>query len=383
MSPKAPHGSSLRSFVPEQLNTLIDGFTRRGYEVIGPTVRDGAIVYDQICSAEDLPEGWGDEQQAGKYQLKKRSDTVLFGYSVGPHSWKKFLFPSICCAWTAQRVDGHFQVASAEFDATKRAFIGVRACELHALAIQDKVFLEGAYVDSSYKARRQNAVIVAVNCTQAGGTCFCESMGSGPRVSSGYDILLTEIFVGGEHLFLADSATAIGKELLAELSTQPASSEMNAAASTAVENAVNHMGRTLATSGLKELLYRNVENPRWDALAERCLSCANCTLVCPTCFCSTIEDCTDLAGQRAERIRKWDSCFTTDFSYLHGGSVRATPRSKFRQWMMHKLAYWNDQFGSFGCTGCGRCITWCPVGIDITEEVRAIRDSEATASISL
>ena len=143
------------------------------------------------------------------------------------------------------------------------------------------------------------------------------------------------------------------------------------------------MGRTIETSGLKELLYRNVENTRWDALADRCLSCANCTLVCPTCFCSTIEDSTDLAGQRAERVRKWDSCFTTDFSHIHGGSVRATPRSKFRQWMMHKLAYWNDQFGTSGCTGCGRCITWCPVGIDITEEARAIRDSEATASISL
>jgi ferredoxin len=182
---------------------------------------------------------------------------------------------------------------------------------------------------------------------------------------------------------LADAATPTGDEILAEISSQPATREQIAAATAAVETAASHMGRTMPTSGLKELLYRNVENPRWDALAERCLSCANCTLVCPTCFCSTVEDCTDLAGQRAERIRKWDSCFTTDFSYIHGGSVRATPRSKFRQWMMHKLAYWNDQFGTSGCTGCGRCITWCPVGIDITEEVRAIRDSEATASISL
>ena len=140
------------------------------------------------------------------------------------------------------------------------------------------------------------------------------------------------------------------------------------------------MGRSLQTSGLKELLYRNSESPRWDAVAQRCLSCANCTLVCPTCFCSTIEDLTDLAGQEAERIRKWDSCFTTDFSYIHGGSVRATPRSKYRQWMMHKLAYWLDQFGTSGCVGCGRCITWCPVGIDITEEARVIRESEATTA---
>ena len=383
MSPKAPFGSSVRSFSPEQISSLVDCLLRRGYEVNAPTVRDGAIVYDRIASGNELPTGWTDEQQAGKYQLKKRQDGALFGYSVGPHSWKKFLFPSVSCVWAAQTVDGHFRVMTGEPEYVSRAFLGVRACELHALAIQDKVFLENAYVDSGYKTRRENALIVAVNCTQAGGTCFCDSMGTGPRVSFGYDILLTEIFPDGEHLLLADAATPTGNEILAEISSQPATREQIAAATAAVDTAASHMGRTMPTSGLKELLYRNVENPRWDVLAERCLSCANCTLVCPTCFCSTIEDCTDLAGQQAERIRKWDSCFTTDFSYIHGGSVRATPRSKFRQWMMHKLAYWNDQFGTSGCTGCGRCITWCPVGIDITEEVRAIRDSEATASISL
>jgi sulfhydrogenase subunit beta (sulfur reductase) len=383
MSPQAPSPATLRSFSVEQLYALIDALGKRKYDVIGPTVRDGAVIYGRISSADQLPRGWTDEQQAGKYQLKQRKDQALFGYSVGPHSWKKFLFPSIDCVWAAQRVNGHFRIVPEAAEPPKLAFIGVRACELHALSVQDRVFLEGTYVDCGYKARRKNAFLVAVNCTQAGGTCFCDSMGTGPQVSPGYDILLTEIFPEGEHLFLADAGTAIGEEIIAQIATQPATKEQVAAAAAAVESAASHMGRTMPTAGLQQLLYRNVENPRWDALADRCLSCANCTLVCPTCFCSTIEDCTDLAGQRAERIRKWDSCFTTDFSYIHGGSVRATPRSKFRQWMMHKLAYWNDQFGTSGCTGCGRCITWCPVGIDITEEVRAIRDSEATASISL
>jgi len=383
MSPRPLLSSSLRSISPEQIDVLIGGLSRRGYEVIGPTLRDGAIVYDRIFAGAELPKGWGDEQQAGKYQLKKRQDGALFGYSVGPHAWKKFLFPSISQIWKAQRVDGHFRVLTEAPESTKRAFLGVRACELHALAIQDQVFLDSVYVDSAYKARRENVVVIAVNCTEPGGTCFCDSMGTGPQVSAGYDVLLTEIFSGGEHRLLVDAGTPIGEQLIAEIPSQAATKEEVAAGGAALENAARHMGRAMATSGLKELLYRNIENPRWDALAERCLSCANCTLVCPTCFCSTIEDCTDLAGQRAERIRKWDSCFTTDFSYIHGGSVRATPRSKFRQWMMHKLAYWSDQFGTPGCTGCGRCITWCPAGIDITEEVRAIRDSEATASISL
>ena len=86
-----------------------------------------------------------------------------------------------------------------------------------------------------------------------------------------------------------------------------------------------------------------------------------------------------LYGARAERWRKWDSCFTLDFSYIHGGSVRTSAAARYRQWLSHKLATWIDQFGSSGCVGCGRCITWCPVGIDITEEVAAIRASEAAS----
>ena len=136
------------------------------------------------------------------------------------------------------------------------------------------------------------------------------------------------------------------------------------------------ISKVLDTTDIKGLLYRNYENPRWIEVANRCLTCGNCTLVCPTCFCNTIYEATDLAGKHAERWRKWDSCFNVDFSYIHGGSIRSSPMSRYRQWMTHKLATWIDQFGTSGCVGCGRCITWCPVGIDITEESRAIRESE-------
>jgi sulfhydrogenase subunit beta (sulfur reductase) len=359
------------------LQTLFEALRGRGYKVIGPTVREGAIAYDELESVQDLPVGWADEQEAGTYRLVKRDDMALFGYNVGPHSWKKLLHLPVLRLWQARRRDTGFEAVPEEETIDKMAFIGVRSCELHAIGIQDRVFLEGPYVDPPYKARRQGVFVVAVNCSQAGGTCFCASMGTGPKATSGYDLALTEILDGPRHYFLAEIGTDLGADVVSEMPFRPAELEELAAAEGTLTNVAENMGRHLDTTGIKELLYANLEHPRWDEVAARCLSCANCTMVCPTCFCVTVEDVTDLTGEQAERWRKWDSCFTTDFSYIHGGSVRATPRARYRQWLTHKLASWQDQFGTLGCVGCGRCITWCPVGIDITEEAQAIRETSA------
>ncbi|MGH8094543.1 MAG: 4Fe-4S dicluster domain-containing protein [Chthoniobacterales bacterium] len=359
-----------------ELPHLFEALRTRGFQVVGPTMRDGAIVYDTLTGPEDLPAGWTDEQDGGTYRLKKRSDAALFGYVVGPHSWKKFLFPPEERLFRARRTTDGFEMMPEKTAAPRLAFLGVRSCELHAIAVQDKVFLGGQFVDPSYQARRENIFIIAVNCGQAGGTCFCVSMQTGPKVTGGFDLALTEILDGGRHYFVIESGSAAGAELLADLPHRPAEETEISAAAAATARAVSQMGRTLETDGIKELLYRNLEHPRWDDVAARCLSCANCTLVCPTCFCSNVEDTTDLTGEHAERWRKWDSCFTVDFSHLAGGPVRSSVKSRYRQWLTHKLATWIDQFGTSGCVGCGRCITWCPVAIDLTEEVRVIRKSE-------
>ncbi|MFH1157726.1 MAG: 4Fe-4S dicluster domain-containing protein [Pseudomonadota bacterium] len=349
---------------------------RRGYALMGPVVRDGVIMCDSIEAAEDLPVGWRDEQDAGTYRLKRRDDKALFGYNVGPHSWKKFLFPPRETLWQAQKTGGSLKVERKPEEAPRYAFIGVRACEINAIQIQDKVFLKGSYPNPLYRARRDNAFIVAVNCGQAAGTCFCSSMSTGPEVKGGYDIALTEVLDAGGHYFVARSGSEKGKAVLAEVPGKPASEKDTAAAAACVRKAEKEMGRKLDTTNLKDLLYRNYDNKRWEAVAGRCLSCANCTMVCPTCFCSTVEDATDLTGAQAGRQQLWDSCFTMDFTKLHDISVRSSAKSRYRQWMTHKLAAWIDQFGTPGCVGCGRCIAWCPVGIDITEEAKAIRDSE-------
>jgi sulfhydrogenase subunit beta (sulfur reductase) len=352
---------------------LFDALKRQGYRVLGPTVREGAIVYDEITSVEDLPQGWSDEQDGGKYRLTRRADEALFGYAVGPHSWKKFLHPPAVRLWTAKRDAGRMEVQEIPPDRTKTAFLGARSCELHAIAIQDKVFLGGSQMETGYKSRREQVFVIAVNCGVAGGTCFCASMNTGPKAMSGFDLAVTEILEGSRHFFLVDVGTEAGAILLRQLTHRPADDAEQQAAERIYVRTASSMGRKMDTVGIKELLYQNYEHPRWDHVAARCLTCANCTMVCPTCFCTTVEDVTDLKGENAERWQKWDSCFTMDFSYIHGGSIRSSAKSRYRQWMTHKLATWIDQFGSSGCVGCGRCITWCPVGIDITEEVAAIR----------
>jgi ferredoxin len=356
-----------------ELDALFGVLRSRGYCVVGPTVRDGAVVLDELESAGDLPAGWRDEQDGGRYRLRRGEDDALFAFANGPQSWKQFLFPPRTLLWRASRTDDGFEVDGSSAEQPRYAFVGVRACDLRAIAVQDKVFLDGPEPDPCYADRRAAAFVIAVNCTEPGGTCFCVSMGTGPRADAGFDLALTELVDDAHHRFLVEVGSPDGDSVLADLARAEATASDVETAGALVDDAAGRMGRSMEAAGLRELLAGTYEHPRWDEVAQRCLTCANCTLVCPTCFCSTAEDVTDLTGDNTERWRRWDSCFTADFSYLHGGSVRASGRSRYRQWLTHKLGTWHDQFGESGCVGCGRCITWCPVGIDLTEEIAALR----------
>lgn len=359
----------------DRLDQLLEILIGEGYQVVGPTLGEEAIVYDLIRTSDDFPVGWTDEQDGATYRLKKRSDSAVFGYVVGPHSWKKYLHPPERRLWTGQAKGTEFEITPDTTPPPRYAFFGVRSCELRAIEIQDRVYMQDAHVDHDYQKRRENAFVVVVQCGQAGKTCFCVSMNTGPKAESGFDLALTEIVDERRHFFVAEAGSQKGAGILEQVDTRPVQDSENKEAEETVDRASRQMGRTLDTTDIKELLYKNPDHPQWDLAAERCLSCANCTMVCPTCFCSTVEDVTDLTGDHTERWQKWDSCFTMDFSYLHGGSVRASTKSRYRQWLTHKLSSWIDQFGSSGCVGCGRCVTWCPVGIDLTEEIASIRQT--------
>ncbi|WP_229738317.1 4Fe-4S dicluster domain-containing protein [Sinisalibacter lacisalsi] len=350
------------------LDALIAALASDGREVFGPVRREGAVVYEEISSSDDLPKGWADEQSGGHYRLRQEGD-AFFGATLGPQGWKRLLHPPKQVLWRTEGAGEETKIIPEPLDTTRRAFIGARACDLAAIAAQDKVLTEGPYRDPQYAARRANLFIVAVNCTRSAETCFCTSMNTGPKATKGYDIALTEL-EGGR--FLAEAASEAGAAQLAALPSRPATADDEGAAAAGIDRARDQQ-RRIDTDGLPALLKDRPDHPRWSEVAQRCLNCANCTMVCPTCFCTTVDEVTSLEGPETERVNRWASCFTVDFSHVHGGAVRPGAKSRYRQWMTHKLATWVDQFGEMGCVGCGRCISWCPVGIDITEEAAAIR----------
>ena len=359
-------------FAPEDFQQLLDILINNGYQTVGPTIRDGAIVLDEVKSISDLPVGWGDIQDAGIYRLEKNSAQNLFGYALGPHSWKKYLHPPEVQLWWANKCNNGFELIKQKQNAFNYAFLGVRPCELNAVFITDKIFDTKEFFDPIYKSRRKKLFIVAVNCTRPGGTCFCASMNMGPKAKFGFDIALTEVQDPEKYYLIAEVGSTKGIKILSKVNYRKAEKKELYAAREVLENAASQMGRSLDTSNLWSIFYENFEHPYWEKAAQLCLTCGNCTMVCPTCFCNTVEDSNSLSGDHAERRRKWDSCLTTNFSYIHGGAIRSSTKSRYRQWLTHKLSTCLDQFGTFGCVGCGRCITWCPVGIDITQVAKAI-----------
>ena len=352
------------------LDELIAVLISDGFRVVGPTKRDDAIVLSEIVSGDQLPSGWGVESAPGHYRVHRRRDAAVFGHSAGAQSWKQFLHPPRQQLWSA---DGDGFTSAVE-EPIRYAFLGVRACDLAAMAILGNVLGGGTNRDGSFVSRRQGLFVIAVGCTEPGGVCFCASMGTGPAPGPGFDLALTERIDEAGHRFVVQVGSDEGGRVLEALSHRSATEAEVHDARTAVQAAAEHMGRQMPVGDIRALLRDSRESPHWADVADRCLTCGNCTMVCPTCFCTTTEDVTDLSGEHADRSQRWASCFELDFSHMHGGSVRESGASRYRQWITHKLSTWHEQFDSSGCVGCGRCIAWCPVGIDITEEVAALAE---------
>ena len=362
----------------DRLDTLLEALKRRGYRVMGPVMREGLPTLAPLERARDLP--WGVEARAapGRYEVREDAPKArAFDFVLTPQGWKRLLFPPERLLFRVRRTDLGYEVTTPDPEAEPPlALFGVRPCELRAIQIHDRVLSQGPFADEAYTARRRAAFIVVVQCTRSLETCFCASVGTGPEAREGFDLALTEVTDG----FVVVSGSFKGADLLQEMDLPKATEAQQREAREAVARAARSQRRRLDPQGLRDLLYENLESPLWQEIGERCIGCGNCTMVCPTCFCTAVEDGSDLSGREAWRIQRWDSCFSVEYAYIHGGSIRRSVASRYRQWLTHKLAGWQDQFGTLGCVGCGRCIVWCPVGIDLTEEVARFREQHAAVA---
>jgi len=360
-------GSTVALPKPE-LDLLLADLRKNDYQTVGPHMQDESIVYTKIEGLKDLPRGILSEQNPASYRMLQTGKDRYFDFIPANQSWKQFLFPPRHTLFSASK-EGKWQLKENAEPAPRYALIGVRACELAAINIQDKIFLREDFSDPIYRSRREGLFILAVNCLDPDATCFCASMGTGPRHAAGFDLCLTEL----DEVFLVEVGSELGRSMLAERTYDLPSAFVQNAANQDMDRAARSMGRTMDTRDLPELLTTHLDADRWNVVSKRCLSCTNCTLVCPTCFCWDAVDQVDILGKSTRRERVWDSCFNPNYSFVVGGNTRPNIRSRYRQWVTHKLGTWKAQFDVLGCVGCGRCITWCPAGIDITEEVAAIR----------
>lgn len=358
----------------EHLKLIFD-ILKTSYRIIGPKVEDNVIVLTEITNFHDIPAGYREQQGRGTYRLGSGKDHQTFSFSVGPDSFKRFMSPSIRKNFAFKKSKSRISINPPEYREKPTAFIGMRSCDIEALRLLDKVFLEGHVKDAGYDSLRRNSLIIGVNCLYPSDNCFCSSMGTGPEIRDGFDIVVTEL----DNSFLLETGTVRGMEIINGLPIKDAGNEDIIEKISKMDNCKKMIKKSIKVSELPWLIYRNLEHPRWTDVAGRCLACGNCTQVCPTCFCNSSYDHLTLSGISKKlpelsgvRIRTWDSCFSTNFARVHGGNFRPSRRARYRQWMCHKLAYWIDQFNSPGCVGCGRCITWCPVGIDITQELEAL-----------
>lgn len=357
-------------FLPlAELPVLVEKLMQSGYRCLGPAVENGAIVMRELDSPDGLPRGLQAEQTAGRYRLTRDPLDRYFAWANGPQAIKPESFATKESLWRVERDEaGALRFAEVLPSAPAQAIIGVRACDLAALALQDAHFLHQSRPDPQYAKRREQMFLVAVQCAEPAATCFCASTGDGPTPEAGFDLSLAELADG----FVVVAGSAKGRTLLGGLNLSPATRQQLGAAREQGQHSAAAQVRRLPGRNLRDALMSQLEHPRWDDVALRCLACGNCTAVCPTCFCHAEMDIPALDGQSSEHARIWDSCFSEAHGHLHGVNVRPDIRSRYRQWLTHKLGTWHDQFGRSGCVGCGRCIAWCPVGIDLTEEATAV-----------
>ncbi len=358
----------MQVIIPKHQLKSLFGLLQEEYEIIAPVLKDGVIQLLKVENINELPFGYKEKEEKNFYRIDKSEVRYFFSYIRPSVSYKRFLLPPEFTFLKVKKENGKLKFIE-NIIHKKYAFFDIRACDLKAIDILDDVFLrKSKHPDPYYNALRENLFIVAVSCREPSDVCFCSYMDISPKPKKSFDILLTELEDG----FLVEIGTEKGRELIEKIEHRKAKEEDIKMAEEIEKDCIEKIKREVPTKKLPEILYENIESPYWNEIGKRCLACTSCTQLCPTCFCFDIVVKNDPINKTSERMRIYDSCFSPTFATVHKFNIRHSIASRYRQWLMHKFTYWTEQFDEFGCVGCGRCITWCPAGIDITEEIRRL-----------
>lgn len=343
-------------FLPRScLPALFDLLQQQGYTLVGPQAIDGAILYRPLRHPDQLPAGIEQIQQPGQYRLIRTDSPRLFSWANGPQALKPLTFTPRETLWRSElNADGSIRFHEVIASPSPTAVIGVRGCDLTALALQDRHFADDPY----YQTRRASLLLIAVDCSHPADTCFCASTGDGPDAKTGHDLALIEL----DHGYRVRAGSERGQALMEHLPLERSTQRHREQAVSQHQLACRQQRQLPAFEPAK--LIHQGQHLAWDEVADACLSCGNCTSVCPSCFCFSESEVPELDGKRSDHQRQWDSCFSEGHSYIHGHRFRPDTKGRYRQWLTHKFGSWVEQYGRSGCTGCGRCISWCPVGID-------------------
>lgn len=326
----------MQKFVPKpDLAKLIDGW-RTEATVYGPVRQGDIVAFQRLTGPED-------------------GDLYLSANTRYPP--KSLFLPQSEAMFRAEESG----LEPVEAASGNRVVLGIRPCDARACQLLDGVFVGAEYTDPYWSEKRRQTALVALGCTDPCETCFCTSVGSGPFDGRGADVMLTDIGQG----YVAVASSARGQALLEQL--KDASQDQVDASSTAQAKAHDAIKEPFELDGIVETLYGLFDGEFWYEVQQSCLGCGVCTFLCPTCHCFDIVD----EAQRRERVRNWDTCMFRVYSQeASGHNPRPTNVERTRQRIMHKYAYFIELFDEVGCTGCGRCVRYCPVGIDIRQIVR-------------
>ena len=343
-----PKGDKKRWLISQiELETWLDGIAN-ARTLIAPRHVSGIMLYRQVAKSKEI---------AWHGQAPGSSNAFRPLLSV-----KEIFFPQTERLFTIQKTGQEIHLKEA-FPDWETVVFGDRPCDARGVKLRDALFLYTNPVDAFYARLRENTTLIGLACKELGPTCFCTSVGGAPDDSHDVDIMLYETDGG----YLAEAVTEKGRFLIPSGEWK----ETTASPKQAMDSGQFPVPK-------KGKWPEHFNDEYWMRMSERCLSCRACAYVCPTCRCFAVRD-EELAPGEFERIRCWDSCAGENYRRVAGGhKPRAEKGERLRNRFFCKYYYYPEQYGlstTSACTGCGRCIEVCPVGVDITEVLMDLEKS--------